>query len=129
MGGSTKGLRPNLRARSLQRVAGVSLSPVACLRLATTIGLAFVFSIAAWAEQLPLRRYTTADGLASNTTNCVKRDSRGFLWFWTREGLSRFDGYTFVNYGIDQGLPDRFVTDFVETPSGEYWVATLRGLA
>ena len=35
MGGSTKGLRPNLRARSLQRVAGVSLSPVACLRLAT----------------------------------------------------------------------------------------------
>jgi signal transduction histidine kinase/ligand-binding sensor domain-containing protein len=81
------------------------------------------------AERLPLRVYSTADGLPSNQINCVKRDSHGFLWFCTAEGLSRFDGYTFTNYGVDQGLPDRFVTDFLETRSGEYWVGTARGLA
>jgi ligand-binding sensor domain-containing protein len=81
------------------------------------------------AERLPLRVYSTADGLPSNQINCVKRDSHGFLWFCTAEGLSRFDGYTFTNYGIDEGLPDRVVTDFLETRSGEYWVATSRGLA
>jgi hypothetical protein len=32
-------------------------------------------------------------------------DSRGFLWFCTNEGLSRFDGYGFTNYSTDQGLP------------------------
>jgi ligand-binding sensor domain-containing protein len=51
------------------------------------------------------------------------------LWFCTAEGLSRFDGFNFVNYGIDQGLPDRLVTDFLETRDGEYWVGTSRGLA
>ncbi len=80
-------------------------------------------------ERLAVKVYTTADGLPSNQINCVKRDSRGFLWFCTAEGLSRFDGYTFTNYGVDQGLPDRVVTDFLETRSGDYWVATFRGLA
>jgi ligand-binding sensor domain-containing protein len=81
------------------------------------------------AERLPLRVYSTVDGLPSNEINCVKRDSHGFLWFCTAGGLSRFDGYTFTNYGIDQGLPDRPVTDFLETRGGEYWVGTARGLA
>ena len=80
------------------------------------------------AEKLPLRRFTTADGLPSNAIYCVKRDSQGFLWFCTAEGLSRFDGFRFVNYGVDQGLPDRVVTDFLQTRNGDYWVGTYRGL-
>jgi signal transduction histidine kinase/ligand-binding sensor domain-containing protein len=81
------------------------------------------------AEQPPLRKYTTADGLASNAIYCVKRDSHGFLWFCTAEGLSRFDGYNFTNYSVEQGLPDRLVTDFLEARNGEYWVGTPRGVA
>jgi signal transduction histidine kinase/ligand-binding sensor domain-containing protein len=104
-------------------------------RLHTALGgviagaLTLSVSAAADAERLPLRRYTTTDGLPSNSLSCVVRDSRGFLWFCTAEGLSRFDGYTFVNYGVDQGLPDRLVTSFAESKSGAYWVATPRGLA
>jgi len=82
----------------------------------------------AHAERLPIKTYTTTDGLASDGVNRIVRDSRGFLWFCTSEGLSRFDGYKFTNYGIDQGLPDRQVNDFLETRSGVYWVATLSGL-
>ncbi len=76
-----------------------------------------------------MRRYTIADGLASDAVACVKRDSHGFLWFCTAEGLSRFDGYSFTNYSVDQGLPDRFVTAFLETRKGDYWVGTSRGVA
>src|SRR5215212_52421 len=81
------------------------------------------------AEQLPVRAYTTADGLASDDVRRVFQDSQGFLWFCTNEGLSRFDGYEFTNYGAAQGLPHHVVTDIVETPGGEYWIATLAGLA
>jgi len=63
------------------------------------------FSRCVLAGGLPLKYYTTADGLAHNEINKIVRDSRGFLWFCTADGLSRFDGYTFTNFGTDQGLP------------------------
>ena len=80
------------------------------------------------AERLPIKTYTTADGLPRDRVNRVVQDSKGFLWFCTTEGLSRFDGYKFTNYGIDQGLPARQVNDFLESRSGDYWVATDKGL-
>src|SRR5882757_4324036 len=80
------------------------------------------------AERLPLKTYTTADGLPLNVINKIVRDSRGFLWFCTNEGLSRFDGYSFTNYGVGQGLPDAVVNDLLETPDGQYWIATNNGL-
>jgi ligand-binding sensor domain-containing protein/signal transduction histidine kinase len=81
------------------------------------------------AQQLPIKTYTTSDGLPRNGINNIVRDSHGFLWFCTLEGLSRFDGYTFTNYGVEQGVPDRMVTDLIETRGGEYWIATFNGLA
>lgn len=90
--------------------------------------MALLFPSITQAARLPLKAYTTADGLAHNTINKILRDSRGFLWFCTAEGLSRFDGYTFTNYGRDQGLPNPYVNDFLETKSGEFWVATDGGL-
>jgi signal transduction histidine kinase/DNA-binding response OmpR family regulator/ligand-binding sensor domain-containing protein len=42
--------------------------------------------------------YSVENGLAQNSvTGCVK-DEEGFMWFTTRDGLSRFDGYNFKNY-------------------------------
>ena len=81
------------------------------------------------AEQLPIRTYTTADGLPRDGVYKIVRDPRGFLWFCTYDGLSRFDGYEFVNYGVAQGLPHRLVSDLLITRSGDYWVATSAGVA
>ena len=84
--------------------------------------------LSAQAARLPLKTYTVADGLPNNIINKIVRDSRGFLWFCTQEGLSRFDGYSFTTYGVDQGLPHLMVNDFLETRNGELWVATNAGL-
>ena len=80
------------------------------------------------AERLPVRTYTVADGLANNTINKIVRDSRGFLWFCTADGISRFDGYEFRSFGTNEGLPHPYVNDLVETRSGKYWIATNGGL-
>jgi ligand-binding sensor domain-containing protein/signal transduction histidine kinase len=79
-------------------------------------------------EQLPVKIYTTADGLPRDSINRIVRDSHAFLWFCTEEGLSRFDGYKFTNYTTAQGLPGRQVLDLLETRDGVYWVATVEGL-
>lgn len=52
------------------------------------------------AERLPIRIYTSTDGLGSSFVAYLMRDSRGFMWFCTRDGLSRFDGSRFVTYQI-----------------------------
>ena len=92
-------------------------------------GLWLVLSAAGLhAAHLPIRVYTTADGLPSNNIVKIVPDSHGFIWFSTDEGLSRFDGYTFVNYRTEQGLPSNDVRDLLETRSGQYWVATSRGV-
>ena len=80
------------------------------------------------AERLPIRTYSVADGLANNVINKIVRDSRGFLWFCTADGVSRFDGYEFKNFGANEGLPDPYVNDLIEMRSGQYWLATNKGL-
>jgi ligand-binding sensor domain-containing protein/signal transduction histidine kinase len=98
------------------------------LRFSCFLPILFLVTGSAVAERLPIKTYTTADGLARDHINRIVQDSRGYLWFCTSEGLSRFDGYGFVNYGTEQGLAGRQVTDFLETRTGVYWAATDRGL-
>jgi ligand-binding sensor domain-containing protein/two-component sensor histidine kinase len=81
------------------------------------------------ARRLPIKIYTTADGLARDRIQCIVQDRRGFMWFCTAEGLSRFDGYTFTNYGTAHGLPHHDVTGMVEGPDGALWAGTPAGLS
>ena len=80
------------------------------------------------AELYPIRKYSAADGLAQNFVNRIVVDSRGFIWICTNDGLSRFDGYGFTNFGHDEGLRFRNVRDLIETKDGHYWLATNGGL-
>jgi len=88
-----------------------------------------VVAASATAERLPIHIYTTEDGLAHANVRRIVRDPRGFLWFCTIDGLSRFDGAEFVTYRTGDGLPDPWVTDLLTTRDGTYWVATNGGVA
>ena len=76
------------------------------------------------AEQLPVKAYTVENGLAHNRVKRIVQDSRGFLWFCTADGLSRFDGTQFTNYRIEEGLLGPSINDITEASDGVYWVAT-----
>ena len=97
------------------------------LRLACVLVLIVVSS--AGAERLPIHTFTTEDGLAHANVRRIVRDPRGFLWFCTIDGLSRFDGAEFVTYRTGDGLPDPWVTDLITARDGTYWVATNGGVA
>ncbi len=101
------------------------------LRLASLVWIALILllPLALKAERLPVKTYTAADGLLRDIVYRVRQDSRGFIWFCTQEGVSRFDGYGFTNFTTDDGLPHRQVNDFLETSKGVYLVATGAGIA
>jgi hypothetical protein len=57
--------------------------------------------------------YTANDGLCNSYVTSIIKDSRGIMWIGTRNGLSRYDGYTFTeqpglqNIGISNLIYDR----------------------
>ena len=95
----------------------------------TVLAIIAALASVARAEHLPVQTYTTADGLGNGRVFHGARDRRGFLWFSTPDGLSRFDGKHFETFGSADGLPDRLCYDVLQASDGTIWVATQRGLA
>ncbi|HEX9962460.1 MAG TPA: two-component regulator propeller domain-containing protein, partial [Pyrinomonadaceae bacterium] len=79
------------------------------------------------AERLPVKIYTSADGLGSSASFNLVRDARGFIWICSRDGLVRFDGYRFITYRIGNDDADPAVFNLLPTRSGVYWVDLNRG--
>ncbi|HEY8559782.1 MAG TPA: two-component regulator propeller domain-containing protein [Pyrinomonadaceae bacterium] len=79
------------------------------------------------AERLPLKLYSSAEGLATGATLNIFRDSRGFLWFSLRTGLARFDGRDFVNFRLPDQTDLAIVNSTYETRDGTFWVSGAGG--
>ena len=47
---------------------------------------------------MKVSRYTVSDGLVDNSIYSLVQDYQGFIWFGTRDGLQRFDGYSYKMY-------------------------------
>ncbi len=54
-----------------------------------------------------LRHYTLEEGLADNNIIDLVASREGYIWLATPRGLSRFDGYSFVNFSYRE-LPGLF---------------------
>src|SRR3712207_6661385 len=52
------------------------------------------------AQQRPayLINYTVKNGLSANEVKCIFKDSKGFMWIGTSEGINKFNGYNFKVY-------------------------------
>ena len=67
-----------------------------------------IASVAGNAQQgFAFTRFTTEDGsgLASNVVTSLHQDEKGFIWVGTANGLQRFDGTKFIQFGISNGDP------------------------
>ncbi len=75
-----------------------------------------------------LAHYTSDDGLSQNTITAMLKDTKGYLWLGTREGLNKFDGYNFTvfNSGFNRSssmLSSR-VRMLKEDQWGYIWIKT-----
>jgi signal transduction histidine kinase/ligand-binding sensor domain-containing protein len=74
------------------------------------------------AERLPIRTYGSSEGLPGDLVRFIHQDAKGFLWLATNAGVSRFDGATFTNFGLADGIPFASARKIVETPDGGLYV-------
>lgn len=77
--------------------------------LLTLLALLLALGYYAPAQTRRLVQYLHVNGLPSNTIYQSLQDREGFIWFATDAGLSRFDGHSFTNFTVKDGLPDNEV--------------------
>ncbi len=70
-------------------------------------------------------------GLNVTSINDIFQDREGFLWLATREGLVRFDGYTFKYFrnqpGDSTSISNNHVFCITEDKDGNIWLGLYRG--
>lgn len=83
-------------------------------------------------QSYTFRHYQVENGLSYNSVMCGLQDKRGFLWFGTKDGLNKFDGYAFKIFRNDHDDPGSLGSNFIhsinEDNLGIIWVGTLKGL-
>lgn len=72
-------------------------------------------------------RFSTADGLPSNTVHQAVEDRQGYLWFATDDGLARFDGRRFRVWRIEQGLADNRLLALAVDGADQLWLGSRGG--
>lgn len=70
------------------------------------------------------RHYSVSDGLPHDITYNITQDSNGIVWVCTDDGLSKFNGETFLNYNSKNGLTSNFVTDITQISENKYAIST-----
>jgi signal transduction histidine kinase/ligand-binding sensor domain-containing protein/CheY-like chemotaxis protein len=75
---------------------------------------------------------TINEGLSQNTINCILKDSKGYMWFGTQDGLNRYDGYGIKVY---KHTPQKnriafsnIIQTLYEDKSGNLWVGSHGGI-
>lgn len=87
------------------------------------------------AAQLPgdlkITNFDGSTGFYSRIVRDILRDSRGFLWLGTTDGLYRYDGYTFRNYrrqaGDSTGIPSNNINRLAEGADHKIWIGHAKG--
>src|SRR6476620_5729650 len=79
-------------------------------------------------KKLLFETITINDGLSQGMVNWIMQDHYGFLWFATKDGLNRYDGYRFVIYrhnpSDSSSIADNYIETIFEDSKGRLWVGT-----
>lgn len=69
--------------------------------------------------------YSEADGLATVSVYETYQDQKGYLWFCTTGGVSRYDGANWTTFDTTDGLAGSRVHAIIEDQKGHLWFGTL----
>lgn len=82
-------------------------------------------------EKLDYEQLLLGETANQNTVMAILQDQQGFMWFGTREGLYRYDGYqlrTFKHeYGNPNSITNNEIRNLMEDSKGNIWITTVYG--
>lgn len=84
-------------------------------------------------KNIRFKQLETTDGLSHNTVNTITQDRDGFMWFGTRNGLCKYDGYSIKTYYHDNSDTTSICHDFIykiynDSILNGIWISTDNGI-
>ncbi len=85
------------------------------------------------AQKFEPENISIPNGLSNAEVNCIYQDKYGLLWVGTKDGLNKYDGYSFKVFKNIPGNPNSIINsdiwDITEDDNGDLWIATLGGVS
>lgn len=78
-------------------------------------------------SKFKFQHFTIENGLSNNWVNCLTQDDRGNMWFGTKNGLNKFDGYSFKHYTNQYDDTTSISGNYIfciEEDGNDVWVGT-----
>ena len=84
-------------------------------------------------NNIRFKQLSIAEGLPHNTINAITQDNHGFIWFGTRNGLCRFDGYNINLFAHNEADSTSLCHDFItrlynDSLRNVLWISTDQGI-
>ena len=80
---------------------------------------------------ISFKQITVEDGLSQGQASFLLKDSDGYVWIGTQDGLNRFDGYSFRHFhhhpGDPVSLSNNYIWCLLEDSRRNIWVGTFGG--
>lgn len=97
------------------------------LWIGTAGGGAYSFDGETFTNYLQNEGWLQEDSLHHNWINNIIEDREGNLWFtsMTHGGVSKYDGHSFENYNMENGLKDDMILSAFEDSKGNLWFGSL----
>ena len=93
--------------------------------------LIFIIQTGLSGQEYIFKQLKIEDGLSQSTIFASLQDSKGYMWFATRSGLNRYDGYRFRVYYNDPKdsltISDDGTNSLYEDKKGTLWIGTIYG--
>lgn len=94
--------------------------------------LLLIFPVFCFSQsQFRFEHFTIKNGLSQNTVHAALRDSEGYYWLGTQDGLNRYDGYSVKVYRHEKSdstsISDNFILTIIEDRHKNLWIGTRNG--
>lgn len=97
-------------------------------RLLFSVTLLLIVVSSSISQNWQFSHLSNEQGLSTGTVNCVFKDSKGFVWIGTIDGLNRYNGYDITVFKADKNdstsLSGNVVTSIAEDSRGNIWIGT-----
>ena len=92
------------------------------MKKALIIAFCFIGLFARAQQNYLFTHLGTKEGLASNATQSIQQDAKGFIWVATANHLQRYDGYRFRSFTAGLDFADGLIHAMVIDKKNRIWL-------